>query len=78
MAFVNVEVVVDLSDFSTEDLEDELDTRGDRTEEGNVPPLGGEQSHPVHEIYYAFKFGLNERALELCREYVCNELGVVL
>lgn len=77
-----VDVDVPLADINTIDLLTELK---DRKVEGShekviaaIPPLSGEETHPLHEIYYAFKFGLVERATELARAYVCDELGVVL
>lgn len=73
-----VDVDVDLGDIDTVDLQNELASR-QRTEGATVtPPLNGEEVHPLHEIYYAFKFGLSDRATELARKYVCDELGVVL
>ncbi|NHZ94624.1 hypothetical protein [Massilia sp. CCM 8734] len=75
---IEVEVEIedaDISDFSTQELRNELAIRGAISP---VPPLGGEEHHPLHEIYYALKFGLTERATELVKAYVCDELGVVL
>lgn len=80
---VNVDVEVWLDDIDTEDLADELSKRGDIAVAKSagivvVPPLSGDVPHPLHEIYYALKFGLNERALELMRTHLADELGVVL
>jgi hypothetical protein len=74
--YVEVEVEVDLDAFDTDDLRKELASRKDSKPE--VPGLSGEETHPLHEIYYAFKFGLTDRAMELARAYVCDELGVIL
>ena len=87
----SVEVDVDLSLFSTADLTEELLSRKDGGKEAAtavaaevesmvdvIPPLSGEDKHPLHGIYYAFKFGLNEKAAELARAYCCDQLGVVL
>ena len=71
-----VDVDVNLEDIDTEDLIAELAAR--RRNEIGIPSLSGEEKHPVHAIYYAFKFGLDEKAAELARAYVCDELGVVL
>jgi hypothetical protein len=80
---VNVDVEVWLDDIETEDLAEELSSRGDIAIAKSagiaaVPPLSGDQPHPLHEIYYALKFGLDERALQLTRAYLADELGVVL
>lgn len=76
-----LEVEVPLEDISDEDLLAELACRESVNPAdlpSSVPPLSGEETHPLHEIYYAFKFGLNYRAMELARAYVCDELGVIL
>lgn len=73
---VDVEVEIDLDDFDTDDLLEVLASRD--VHRPAVPPLSSDETHPLHEIYYAFKFGLTERATELARAYVCDELGVVL
>lgn len=81
---VTVDAEVWLDDIETSDLVEELSGRGDlpssvrATGVAAIPPLNGEEVHPLHEIYYAFKFGLTDRATELARAYVCDELGVVL
>lgn len=72
---VDVEIDVDLNDFTVEQLRDEL---AKRDMPSGVPPLNTEEHHPLHEIYYAFKFGLDQKAAELARAYICDELGVVL
>lgn len=74
---IDVDVDIDLDDFDTEDLLAELANRNQQ-KPPTVPPLSSEETHPLHEIYYAFKFGLTDRAAELARAYVCDELGVVL
>lgn len=80
MAHVYVEV--DLARFDTDDLVDELESRNSAPGQVNAapvtPPLNSKETHPLHEIYYAFKFGLTDRAAELARAYVCDELGVIL
>lgn len=87
----SVEVDVDLSLFSTADLVEELLTRKDGGKEAAtaaaaetesvvdvIPSLSGEDAHPLHAIYYAFKFGLNDKASALARAYCCDQLGVIL
>lgn len=82
---VNVDVEVWLDDIDTEDLVDELAKRGDvainKAKNAGLPatpPLSGDVPHPLHEIYYAMKFGMDEKALELMRAHLADELGVVL
>jgi hypothetical protein len=79
---VDVDVDIELEHFSTADLICELEKRqhgkGEPVKVASTPPLNTEQAHPLHEIYYAFKFGLSDRATDLARAYVCDELGVVL
>ncbi|UOD28749.1 hypothetical protein INH39_25410 [Massilia violaceinigra] len=74
--WIEVEVEADVTDFTTQELREELIKREGTT--SGVPTLGSEEHHPLHEIYYALKFGLTERATELVKAYVCDELGVVL
>lgn len=76
-----IDVDVDLEEIDTDDLLAELRERnkvGSSETPSNTPPLNSEETHPLHEIYYAFKFGLTDRATELARKYVCDELGVIL
>lgn len=80
---VTVEAEVWLDEIETSDLAEELSKRGDLSTVNaakviTVPPLNGEDKHPLHDIFYAFKAGLTDRATELARAYVCDELGVVL
>lgn len=82
---VTVDAEVWLDDIDTDDLVAELASRGDvaiaqAKEEGvaTTPPLSSENHHPLHDIFYAFKAGLTDRATDLARAYVCDELGVVL
>lgn len=73
----HIDVDVNMDDFETDDLVAEIALRvanGDAA----VPALNSDTPHPLHEIYYAFKFGLNDRATELMRAYVCDQLGVIL
>ena len=73
----NIYVEVDLADIETEALQDELNKRlGSKN--NMVPTLGGEYAHPLHEIYYAMKFRLIDKANDLMRTYICDELGVIL
>lgn len=74
--YMDVEVDVDLGDFETKDLQDELAKRNAGI--ADTALTLGEDPHPLTEIYYAFKFGLDERATQLARQFVCDTLGVVL
>lgn len=89
----DVEVDVDLSRFPTDVLLEELRERQRENEleeaiadyEASVPsmvpaipPLNSEVRHPMHDIYYALKFGKPTHALDLMRDYVSDQLGVVL
>jgi hypothetical protein len=65
---VTVEAEVDLSDISDEDLLEELEER----------TLGGVQRDQVEEMFYAFKLGKTERAVELARKLAQDVLGRVL
>lgn len=75
MTYVTVSVDVDicLSDIDTKDLEAALASRSK-----SVNPLPGEEQSGLAEIYYALKFGLNDKALDLMRAHVCDQLGCVL
>lgn len=43
-----------------------------------IPPIGGKDQHPLHGIYYALKFGKKDHALDLMRDYLADQFGVVL
>lgn len=44
----------------------------------HVPGLNSGEQHPLHGVYYALKFGKQEHALDLMRDYLSDVLGVVL
>jgi hypothetical protein len=73
MRTITVDVEIDLGDFDDDDLIDELESRGQ-----SVAGTLGDGAASLQEIYYALKFGLNERALELMRRHISDQLGVVL
>lgn len=77
---ITVDVDYDLDDDDLEDFTDKqlIEELKKRDLGGATPRLNSEEVHPLHEIYYALKFGLNEKAVELMRDYVSEELGVVL
>jgi len=84
MAYVSVEV--DLSDFDTDELVDELASRKvSGMDAGSVaaaffelPPLNSEDVHPLHRVYYRLKLGDECGALDEIRTYLQDQLGVVL
>lgn len=91
--YTDVDVDVDLSRFSTKILIEELQERREKGEEVDdledfeeppvemvraIPPLNGDERHPMHDIYYALKFGKPAHALDLMRDYVSDQLGVCL
>lgn len=43
-----------------------------------IPRLSSGDQHPLHGIYYALKFGKEAHALDLLRDYLGDQLGVVL
>ncbi len=71
----HVEIEVDIDDFSSEEIVAEVKKRGLVT---GIPRLDGEERHPLHDVYYALKYGSDADALVLMRNFLCDELGVVL
>lgn len=71
---ITVDVEVDLDDFDDDDLIDELESRG--ISHGCVSAEHALST--LSELHYALKFGLNDRALEVARRYVNDQLGTVL
>lgn len=65
-----VSVEVDLADFEDEDIEDEYELRG--------LGKGGVCIDDIQEMYYAFKLGKTERAIELARQIAQNATGRIL
>lgn len=66
---VDVEVEIDLDDFSDQEIRDEFRARG-----MSVPAPSVE----VNDLFEAMRLGQKERALELLREYLMNETGRIL
>jgi hypothetical protein len=66
-----VEVDVDLSDFDTDDLVDELSERG-------VQGLASEDNETLTKIWLHDREGRKEEAYELMRWYVLEKLGKVV
>ena len=65
-----VDVDVDLEEIDTDDLIDELKSRNIGLPEGDV--------EDVTEMYYAFKLGKTERAMELAKKIAQNHTGRIL
>jgi hypothetical protein len=65
-----VDIDVDLEEIDTDDLIDELKSRNIGLPEGDV--------EDVTEMYYAFKLGKTERAMELAKKIAQNHTGRIL
>jgi len=67
---VNAWVDVELNEIETDDLIDELKSRNAGLPEGNV--------EDVTEMFYAFKLGNKDRAMELAKKIACDFTGRIL
>lgn len=65
-----VDIDVDLEDIDTDDLRDELLARNVGVPEGSVDD--------VIEMFYAFKLGKNDRAMELAKKIAQDHTGRIL
>jgi hypothetical protein len=65
-----VDVDVDLEDIDTDDLVEELKRRNIGAPEGDI--------NDVVEMFYAFKLGRNDRAIELARKIAQDHVGGIL
>jgi hypothetical protein len=70
---VTVDVDVDLSDFDTEDLVDELESRGKE-----ATSLSFDDNETLTKIWLHDREGRKEEAYVLMREYVLEKLGKVV
>lgn len=70
MPYVTVDVHVDLDDFDDDDLIGECQKRGLSVESD----CGDE----ITEMFYAFKLGRTERAVELARKVAQDHVGMIL
>jgi len=61
-----------------EEREREMEEASNRDEWVRIPGLQSGEKHPLHNVYYALKFGKPTHALDLMRDYVSDQLGVVL
>lgn len=65
-----VDIDVDLEDIDTSDLIEELQHRNVGIPEGNI--------EDVTEMFYAFKLGNKDRAMELAKKIACDHTGRIL
>jgi hypothetical protein len=65
-----VDVDVDLEEIDTDDLVEELKARNVGIPEGNVDD--------VTEMFYAFRLGQTDRAIELAKKIACDHTGRIL
>lgn len=76
-----VPILITLSDFTDQEIEDEAEDRGIAAVETTWyegPDADGEPSADATAIFEAFYCGNEARALELVRAWVQNETGRVL
>jgi hypothetical protein len=66
----NVDIDVDLEDIDTDDLVEELKSRNVNVPDGNPDD--------VVEMFYAFKLGQTDRAMELAKKIACDNTGRIL
>jgi hypothetical protein len=65
-----VDVDVDLEDIDTDDLIEELQIRKVGIPDGNI--------EDVTEMFYAFKLGRTDRAMELAKKIAQDHVGGIL
>jgi hypothetical protein len=65
-----VDIDVDLEDIDTDDLIEELKQRNVGVPDGNV--------EDVTEMFYAFKLGRNDKAIELAKKIAQDHVGRIL
>ena len=65
-----IDIDVDLDEIDTDDLIEELKSRNIATPEGDP--------EDVTEMFYAFKLGNTERAMELAKKIACDHTGRIL
>jgi len=69
--YTEVEVDVDLSDFDTEDLVEELESRGEQS-------LTFEDNEALTKAWLADREGRKEEAYAILREYMLDKLNKVV
>lgn len=65
-----IEVGIDMEDIDTDDLVEELKSRNVGVPEGDVDD--------VTEMFYAFKLGRDDRAMELAKKIAQDHTGRIL
>lgn len=70
-----VTVLVDMEDFSDDDIADEFESRNIAISPAAVEV---DENHPLRAIYQALKLGRESDALNLTKAFVCDTMGVVL
>jgi hypothetical protein len=73
MPYITTEVEIDLDDFDTEDLVDELERRGK-----DATSLSFDDNETLTKIWLHDREGRKEGAYALMREYVLDKLGKVV
>lgn len=68
--WVSTEVEVDMSEFSDEDIQEEASDRGISGFSSNEDELT--------EMFYAFKLGRDDRAMEIARYIAQEHTGMIL
>lgn len=66
---VTVDVDVELSDIDTEDLVEGLESRGH---------AASDDAEVITEMFYAFKLGKIDRAMEIAKAIAQNHTGMIL
>ena len=69
MTTVSINVEVDLSDFTDGDLIEEMQERG---------ILPSDLQEQMTEMFYAFKLGKNDRAMEIAKSIAQEHQGMIL
>jgi len=72
MPYITTEIEIDLDDFDTEDLVDELERRGREV------PMTFEDNEVLTKIWLHDREGRKDEAYALMREYVLEKLGRVI
>lgn len=65
-----VDVDIDMEDIDTDDMIEELQRRNVGTPDG--------RTEDVVEMFYAFKLGRTDRAMELAKKIACDYMGMIL
>jgi hypothetical protein len=73
MPYITTEVEIDLDDFDTDDLVDELERRGK-----DATSLSFDDNEALTKIWLHDREGRKEEAYALMREYVLEKLGKVV